>query len=808
MADLVDRATTERRGRPWRSIVFAPVGDGVIRRRGSDVLRVVVAVVVVVCSLLVADTNSHVELALVHFLTPPPNGVAWLVTWVWWLGSIGVIVVLAIAGLLTGRREVARDLALSGLGAWGIAALIVLVAGSSGGRPPTASLGQVDLAFPVARIAATTAVITAVLPYLSRACQRLLEVALVLVALDTVVHGSGTPTAVVAAVAVGWGATAVVRLVFGSPLGLPAVSEVADLLAELGITASVLRVDTDQVWGVARYHGAEPSGGRLDVSVYGRDAHDAQLLAKLCRFVFYRDSGPTLALTRVQQVEHEAYLTLMAARAGATASEVLAAGSAGPSHDAVLVTRPPEGRLLVELEGDTASCSDAACDDLFRQLQILRAARLAHGAVSVNTVMVGSDWAGLVDFRLSSIAATTDRLDRDMAGAMAALAVVVGPTRAAASAVRALDPQVLAAALVHLQRAALGPSSARSLRGKRSVLTELRTTAAKSIGIEPPKLVEPRRLSWVNLVMVVGTLVGGWALIGVLVDVTHSFSTIAGASIGWVVAVFLLSQSAYLASAVTVVGSITDPLPYGRAVALEVANTFVSLAGGSMGALATRVRFFQQEGYDTTLAVSSGVVVSTASWIVKGVLFLIALPIAFGNFHFKSRPTGSHGGHQDLAFLILTIVVLAGFAVGALLVIPRLRRLARDKLRPKISDVWSHLRVLSSHPRNLFSIFGGSVVAQLVIALALGAALHAFDRHLGLATLLVVLTLASMIGGISPVPGGMGVVEGGMIVCLQAAGIPQDLAVAATFVQRLFTSYLPPIWGWFVLMWMRRREYL
>jgi hypothetical protein len=32
--------------------------------------------------------------------------------------------------------------------------------------------------------------------------------------------------------------------------------------------------------------------------------------------------------------------------------------------------------------------------------------------------------------------------------------------------------------------------------------------------------------------------------------------------------------------------------------------------------------------------------------------------------------------------------------------------------------------------------------------------------------------------------------------------------VAAVFVQRLFTSYLPPIGGWFVLVWMRRREYL
>jgi hypothetical protein len=33
-------------------------------------------------------------------------------------------------------------------------------------------------------------------------------------------------------------------------------------------------------------------------------------------------------------------------------------------------------------------------------------------------------------------------------------------------------------------------------------------------------------------------------------------------------------------------------------------------------------------------------------------------------------------------------------------------------------------------------------------------------------------------------------------------------ATAAVFIQRLFTSYLPPIWGWATLVWMRKREYL
>jgi uncharacterized membrane protein YbhN (UPF0104 family) len=345
------------------------------------------------------------------------------------------------------------------------------------------------------------------------------------------------------------------------------------------------------------------------------------------------------------------------------------------------------------------------------------------------------------------------------------------------------------------------------MRGKKGLLTSLRAAGATAAGVEVPKLMEPRRISWVNLALVAGTLIGGWALIGVLVNVTKSWSTISGADWAWVAAVFVLAQAAYPALAVTTVGSVTDTLPYGRTVALEVSNTFVALAGGSMGALATRVRFFQQQGYNATLAVSSGVLISTASWIVKGGLFLLAIPIALSQFHFGAPSTDTGGGSgkstANMVWLIIVAVVVVGIVLGLVLAVPRWRRLATAKLRPKASEVWSHLKVLSTHPRNLVEIFGGEIAGQVLVAMALGAALHAFGQHLSLASLLIVLTLGSMLGGISPVPGGMGVVEAGMIIGLTAAGIPESDAVAAVFVQRLFTAYLPPIWGWFCLIWMR-----
>jgi hypothetical protein len=53
------------------------------------------------------------------------------------------------------------------------------------------------------------------------------------------------------------------------------------------------------------------------------------------------------------------------------------------------------------------------------------------------------------------------------------------------------------------------------------------------------------------------------------------------------------------------------------------------------------------------------------------------------------------------------------------------------------------------------------VLAQLLVAMAFGASLHAVGQRESIATLLVVITMASIIGGAVPVPGGLGVVESG-----------------------------------------------
>ena len=190
------------------------------------------------------------------FSSPPPNGVSWLVTTAWWGGTAGVIAVLAVLALFTRRWQVIRDVLFSATAAFVLSVGLRALVGADGGRPPDPSLKGIDLGFPVIWVAVTTAVVLAMLPYVSRWLQLSSKAALALASVAGIVHGAGMPVAILAGVAIGWGSTAAIRLIFGSPVGLPSVAEVMALLADLDIVASAIAPSARQEWGVGRFHRA------------------------------------------------------------------------------------------------------------------------------------------------------------------------------------------------------------------------------------------------------------------------------------------------------------------------------------------------------------------------------------------------------------------------------------------------------------------------------------------------------------------------------------------------------------------------
>jgi hypothetical protein len=136
--DLVESTTSvpERHLlRGWRSVMFAPVGDGQRRRRGSDGLRLAGAVLALVCCLLVIRYDSRIDRAIVQVIHPPPRSITWLVTVVYQAGSFGVTIVLVALAVVARRWMIARDIGLSAAGTAVLSGILVVLLGSNGGRP-------------------------------------------------------------------------------------------------------------------------------------------------------------------------------------------------------------------------------------------------------------------------------------------------------------------------------------------------------------------------------------------------------------------------------------------------------------------------------------------------------------------------------------------------------------------------------------------------------------------------------------------------------------------------------------------------
>jgi len=136
-----------------------------------------------------------------------------------------------------------------------------------------------------------------------------------------------------------------------------------------------------------------------------------------------------------------------------------------------------------------------------------------------------------------------------------------------------------------------------------------------------------------------------------------------------------------------------------------------------------------------------------------------------------------------------------------------LRRRFLSVAKPALEDARHTFSQVRS-PRRLGLIVGGNMGSDLLLAATLTIVVHAYGGHASYLTLLVVNVGVGLFASMIPVPGGIGIVEGSLVVGLTAAGIEQATAVACSITYRLCTYYLPPIWGWFAYRALRRRGLL
>jgi glycosyltransferase 2 family protein len=784
------------RSPPLRFTLLTAAHDRGRNRRASDIVLLAAAALggalAAVIAASVPGTDEEVGDALGTLLGWA--GPLWRVAL---LGALLLAVVIASDVIWRGRLDLARDVLL--------AVLVVGAAGAILGGAVAADWAPINAGlwsrwgFPEVRVAWAAAVVTVAAPEIVRPA-RVLGVWLVgLAALGVLALGAALPSAAVAGLALGLAAAALVRLAFGTAAGIPPVERVREALTALGVDVSDLRVAGHQRLGAAEYVGEDTAGRPLRARVLGRDAQETQRLARRWRSLAYRDPPRSVAIGRLEQVEHEALATLLAARAGVHVPEVVTA-ALGPEGDAVVVTVQPDAEVLEALDADDVS--DETLHSLWEEVALLHAAGISHGRLNASNIAIVDGSPLVLDLSAATLGAPRSALDIDVAELLVACTVIAGPARALAAAIAGIGTDAVTGAAPYLQRAALTPHVRDLARHHEVALKDLREATARATGTEPAKLVELRRVRAQDLVLVGFVIFAAYGLIGKIAEVGPGtlLHQLSGADLAWAAVALVLAQLTMIGGGISVRGSVPTPLPLLPCVVLQAAIRFINLTvPSSAGRIAMNVRFLQRMGASTPEAVASGAVDDVSEKIVKALLVVATLPFVSLDID-TSR--FADGGPDARLVVAIAIALAAGVAV--MLAVPSLRAKVVPRLRVALDTLG---RVARDRHKRL-ELFGGNLLSELLFALVLGAACRAYGVEPSLAELVFVNTAAGVLSSLIPVPGGIGASEASTAAGLIAIGVDESTAFAIALTKRLCTFYLPPLWGYPALQWLRRKGYV
>ena len=405
-------------------------------RHPSDLVRVGLGAVILAMTTTAIhkDFIGDREAALfrvVNELALP--GWTWPGVWlVMQLGVIGAVPLVAVLALATRKLRLALDAVLAAGSIYLIAKLVKEFV--QRGRPQTLLpdvhiLGEParGLGYVSGHSAVAVALATVSSPYLGRRARRVAWILAGCVCLARMYVGAHLPFDVIGGAALGWAAGSLVLFVLGAPDPRPSLGKLRAVLSEHGLDPA----DLEPVAGDPRRSSCFVTGGdpALFVKVVTAEWRDRDLLWRVWRRLTRRDRArPVRVGSAHHEVEHEASLALLAARAGVRTPEVLLVRSFD-SGAGMLAQRRVEGHDLAAL--DAAQVEDALLTELWRQVGLLHRAGIAHGDLVPGNCMVdpeGRPW--LVDFDQAQAASGSAMVERDRAQLLAALAALVGPERA------------------------------------------------------------------------------------------------------------------------------------------------------------------------------------------------------------------------------------------------------------------------------------------------------------------------------------------------------------------------------------------
>lgn len=787
------------------------------QRRPTDGIMLAASLLVIALTLVNAPGPTAIDLAVEGLLDELSGSLGWFWELTYTAMAIWVVVLL-LAPVVRhgqGRLRLLWDYCLALL----VAFLIVVGISTLGGTSWSGVLDALATVDPppvyaAVRLALVSAVIVTASPHVTRPFRLVGRGVLGLGSLAAVALQVAYPSGVVAGWAVGLAAASFVHLVLGSPGGQLTPEQVADALLDLGVEAeSVVGVEPRGP-GEQLLRSRAVGGEELEVKVFGRDAWDAQYVGSLWTALTRRGEAPQLAVSRLERVEHEAMVSLLAERAGVPVLPVVTSGQ-GAQGEALLVTYAA-ARAFADLRPE--SVDDQWLRGAWSAVGVLHEAGIAHRGITGQRLVQRADGSpGLADFAQARLAASTHDLMIDRVHLLVTVALVVGNERAVDSAIDALGVEGLTQALPYVQDPVLSQPLRRAM-GSEWDLGQLRTLAIERTGAEASPLVELRRVSAGSVIRLVLAVVIVSSLVGLLagVDFSEVADELSSADLSLLLLGLLVAPLAQVLFSFSTLGASLKRLPFLPVLMLQYAIQFIALVLPATAArIALQIRFFERLGVSYGAATSMGAIDSLGGFVVQILLIVLITVSSLPGFT-TDVDTGSDSGGDDSGdpSLMAMAVIIGLIWTVVTLVSPRRRARVRRavpqfiaQMRDQASQARSSLNVLR-HPSKVLGILGGNLGGQVIQAIVLGICLAAFGESASLSQLILVNTFVSLFAGLLPVPGGVGVAEAGYTYGLQAIGVPSSIAISTAIAFRLVTFYLPPLWCSQAMSWLRRNAYV
>lgn len=751
-------------------------------------------------SLIAESGVGPLEIAIFRLFNNLPNGLYIPMLFASLFGSL--LAVPIVAAIAVARRHYANSLKVffAGITAY----LLALYFKSWNIRPrPEQLLDNVNvreasdaaLGYPSGHMAVAAVLALTSYIYLPKKYHRIITILVLLVGVSRMYLGVHFPLDLIG----GWGIGLFVGGLFNFAFGSRRYSPVPPLtvkhsLKKLGFEVRSVKIAAVDARGSIPY--IAEGKPNLFVKIVGIENNIADWLFKLFRRVVYRrleDEHPYMSPKR--QLEHEAYVAMLALQAGVKTPRIETIFEADHGRWA-LAQQMIAGKSLDRV--DPKRLNKKVLEKIWREVKKMHEGRVVHRDLrAANIFLDDKNQPWIIDFGFSEGSVSPDKYYRDTVELIASLSLLVDYKTNIAIAAKVVGKKELQKCMPYLDYAVLSGATTKAMKKRKALLVQIRRELSKVTGAKHLTMAKVKRLNVKTLLLVLAAGLAINILTPQLASLDQSVDVAKDANYIYLVLALLLSGLTYILAGFAYRVLTIYPVSLWPTIIVQLASSFASKAApAGTGGMALNGRYLYKNNHSSLQA--GAVITANTTLGLVGHISVVFVVAAFTKTSIAQLVPEVH----IPAFVVVCAVLLAITMAISVKVFPAANKIfvkGRDKLFEQMAfyrdNYW---KLILGY---LISVAETLTYATIlyICALALGVNLNLFD-------VVYVFTVGAIAATVTPTPGGIGGAEAAFVASLVSLGVEGSVALAITMLYRLLTFWLPILPGFAAFRYATNRD--